>query len=88
MVVALAENAIENGGRVLLDTAALKFEVKDHRIISVKTNRGIIYPRVVINAAGVFADIIAGMAGDQFFSIHPRRGVEMILDKKAASKIG
>lgn len=86
MVVALAENAIENGGRVLLDTAALKFEVKDHRIISVKTNRGIIYPRVVINAAGVFADIIAGMAGDQFFSIHPRRGVEMILDKKAASK--
>jgi len=86
MVVALAENAIENGGRVFLDTAALGFDMKDHQIIAVRTNRGIIFPRVVINAAGVFSDVVARMADDQFFTIHPRRGVEMILDKKAARK--
>ncbi len=86
MVVALAENAIDNGGRILLNTAALDISTKDHRIISVKTNRGVIYPRVVVNAAGAFSDIVAKMADDQFFTIHPRRGVEMILDKKAARK--
>ena len=86
MVVALAENAIENGARVLLNTAALSFEIVDHRILSICTNRGIIYPSVVVNAAGVFSDVVAKMADDQFFTIHPRRGVEIILDKKAAHK--
>lgn len=86
MVVALAENAIENGGRILLNTAATSFIMNGNEIVSVKTNRGTIYPRVVINAAGVFSDVVAKMANDQFFTIHPRRGVEMVLDKKAAHK--
>jgi len=83
MVIALAENALENGGRILLETAALSMEVKDGIIAGIETNRGTIRPRVVINAAGVFSDVVAKMAGDQFFTIHPRRGVEIILDKKA-----
>ena len=37
------------------------------------TNRGRIYPEIVINAAGVFAEDVAEMAGDRFYSIHPRR---------------
>ncbi len=86
MVVALAENAIENGGKIFLNTAALNFTVQDNQITAVQTNRGTIYPQVVINAAGVYSDIIAKMANDQTFTIHPRRGVEMILDKKAAKK--
>ncbi|MEG1519851.1 MAG: FAD-dependent oxidoreductase, partial [Clostridia bacterium] len=50
---------------------------------SIQTNRGVIYPDVVINCGGVFAEEIARMAGDRFFSIHPRRGTNSILDKKA-----
>jgi len=84
MVVALAENAIQNGAQILLDTAALSMEVSDQRIKSVATNRGTIYPRVVVNAAGVFSDVLAKMACDQCFTIHPRQGVEVILDKKAS----
>jgi glycerol-3-phosphate dehydrogenase len=41
-----------------------------------------VYPKVVVNAAGVFADEVAAMAKDQFYSIHPRRGTNSILDKK------
>jgi glycerol-3-phosphate dehydrogenase len=37
---------------------------------------------MVINAAGVFSDLIAEMANDRFFSIHPRKGECAILDKK------
>lgn len=83
MTIALAENAIENGAKVLLNTAALSMKVYDGHISSVTTNRGTIFPKVVINAAGTFSDKIAAMAGDQFYTIHPRKGIEFILDKKA-----
>lgn len=84
LTIACAENAVENGARVMLNTAALSMKVENGRIVSVATNRGTVYPRVVINAAGVFAEDVAQMAGDRFFSIHPRRGIDAILDKKAA----
>ncbi|MDD3106485.1 MAG: FAD-dependent oxidoreductase [Bacilli bacterium] len=85
MTIALAESAVINGANVLLSTAVLSMEVKDNEIVSVQTNRGKIFPKVVINAAGVFSDVIAEMAEDKFFSIHPRKGTNAILDKKATS---
>ena len=82
LTIAYAENAVQNGARVALNTAVLNIKVKDGRITSVITNRGVLHPKVVVNAAGVFSDTIAAMADDQFFSIHPRRGTNSILDKK------
>lgn len=84
LTIAYGENAVENGARVMLDTAAISMEVVDGRIVSVKTNRGTLFPRVVINAAGVFSEEVARMAEDRFFSIHPRRGTDAILDKKVS----
>lgn len=83
LTIALAENAITNGAEVSLNTYASKINVKNNHIVSVETNRGIIYPKVVINAAGAFSDNIAEMAQDHFFSIHPRKGLDVIIDKKA-----
>lgn len=85
LTIAYAENAVANGAEVALNTAVLSMDVKDGEIKSVLTNRGRIYPTVVINAAGVFAEEVARMAGDRFFSIHPRRGTNSILDKKAGA---
>lgn len=82
LTIALAENAVSNGARVSLNTAVTGMEVEGGRIVSVRTNRGTLHPRVVINAAGVFAEDIARMAGDRFFSIHPRKGTNSILDSK------
>lgn len=82
LTVALAENAVENGAKVSLDTIITSMDMDHGRIAAVHTNRGTIYPRVVVNAAGVFSDIIAKMADDQFFTIHPRKGELVILDKK------
>jgi len=83
LTIAYAENAVMNGARISLNTAVLGMDVEDGRITAVRTNRGTIHPRIIINAAGVFAEDIAAMAGDRFFSIHPRRGTNSILDKKA-----
>jgi glycerol-3-phosphate dehydrogenase len=85
-VIALAEHAIENGVRFFLDTAVLDMVVDNNYITKVITNRGDIYPRYVVNAAGTFSDRIAAMAHDQTFTIHPRKGIEAILDKKAKSR--
>jgi glycerol-3-phosphate dehydrogenase len=84
--IALAENAIQNGVKISLDTAVTGMKIVDRRIVEVTTNRGSIRPFIVINAAGTFSDKVAAMAQDQFFTIHPRKGVELILDKKARAR--
>lgn len=80
--IALADNAIENGAQISLNTFVKGMKVENGIIVSVDTNRGTVYPRAVVNAAGVFSDIIAEMAGDRTFTIHPRKGTDIILDKK------
>lgn len=83
--VAFAENAAQNGVKFCFNTIVEDMTVQDGEIKAVQTNRGTIYPRVVINCAGVFADVIAEMAGDRTFTIHPRKGTNLILDKKCRS---
>ena len=85
LVIAYAENAVQNGARVSLNTAVTDMDIKNGVITAVHTNRGTIYPREVINCAGVYSDIVAKMADDRFFSIHPRRGTNSILDKKTGA---
>lgn len=87
LTIAYGENAVHNGAKISLNTAVLDMEVADGQIKSVRTNRGRIYPTLVINAAGTFAEDVARMAGDRFYSIHPRRGTNSILDKKAGHLI-
>lgn len=86
LVIAYAENAVHNGARVSLNTAVTGMKLDGGRIVDVYTNRGTLHPRMVINCAGVYADKIAEMAGDRFFTIHPRRGTNSILDKKAGAR--
>lgn len=87
MTVAYAENAVANGAEVSLNTVVLSIKKNNEKIISVETNRGTVYPKVVVNAAGVFVDKIADMVDDQFFSIHPRKGEIIFLDKKKGKLI-
>jgi glycerol-3-phosphate dehydrogenase len=83
VVEALMENAIDNGTRLMLDTEVVGFEIENQMIRGIITNRGIIKAKCVINAAGLYADDIAEMADDRFYTIHPRRGVLLIFDQKA-----
>ncbi|MBN1519720.1 MAG: NAD(P)/FAD-dependent oxidoreductase [Spirochaetales bacterium] len=78
--VAIAENAAANGVRVSFDTCVLGFDLESESIAAVRTNRGTFRARAVVNAAGNWADAVAGMAGDRFFSLHQRRGSDLILD--------
>ncbi|HUX36874.1 MAG TPA: NAD(P)/FAD-dependent oxidoreductase [Rectinemataceae bacterium] len=81
--VALAESAMANGVRVSLGTLVTGIETEDSLVRRVRTNRGSFSTKVLVNAAGIWADLVAGMANDRFFSLHPRRGVDIILDRES-----
>ena len=87
LAIAYAENAADNGVQFSLDTAVLDMTVAEGVITAVQTNRGTIHPKVVVNASGVFAEDVARLAQDRFFSIHPRKGTNTILDHKASRRM-
>lgn len=82
LTIALAENAINNGVELYLNTFVYGFEKYFNKINLIKTNRGNFRSKIIINAAGLYSDYIAELADDKFFTIHPRKGVDAILDIK------
>lgn len=82
VVLALAENAVANGVRFLLGAEVTDVLVEGGRVQGVVTTQGTFRSRYVINAAGVYADKVAEMAGAREFTIHPRRGTLIIFDKR------
>lgn len=87
LVVAQAENAAENGVEFLLDCKVLNIEISQRRIETVKTSRGDIHTRWVVNAAGLFCDDIARMVGECDFIVHPRKGQFFVLSKDTPVKV-
>lgn len=80
-VVAAAENAVENGVHLLLNTCFEDFIIENSRVTGVKTNRGDFFTRWVVNAAGLYSDEVMHRAGIRpEFKITPVRGEYYILD--------
>lgn len=84
LTIAYAENAITNGARFYLNTEVTALEQKEGALTGVITTRGSFRTRCCINAAGVYADRIAAMAGPPEFTIHPRKGEFIIFDRESA----
>ena len=86
MNIAFAENAAVNGVEFRFDT-----EVQDIRKTEsgwlLETNRGQFEAKCVVNAAGVYADVIHNMVSEQKIRITPRRGDYCLLDKSAGSHV-
>ena len=76
-----AENGVLNGLELSLNTYVSKMVKDKNKIIKIITNRGEVFPKIVINAAGAFSDQVANMAGDKYFSINTRKSQFVILDK-------
>lgn len=85
--IALAENAIENGVDIMLNTEVVDIDVKDGSVKSVITTEGVIDTHFVVNAAGLYADEIAEMAGAREYTIHPKKGSTLLFDKEYGNYI-
>ena len=80
MNIAFAENAAENGVEFRFDTTVTGF-THTREVWTVHTNQGDVEARTVINAAGVYADVLHNMVSTHKLHITPRRGDYYLLDK-------
>lgn len=87
LAIAFRENAEENGVRFILDTTVIGFELEDRKIKSIKTDKGFLHAKWIINAAGIYSDEIARLAGDESFSITPVKGEYALFDKEIGNLV-
>ncbi len=85
--IAFAQCAVQNGAEVIRDCKVLGFVKEAGKITGVETSKGTIAAKYVVNAAGVYADEIAKLAGDDSFTITPRKGEYILFDKTACSSL-
>ncbi len=73
VVRTLARLAESNGASLLTDTPLVGARLAGERLI-IQTPREEVEARVVINAAGLYADEVAQLFGNERYQIHPCRG--------------
>ncbi|WP_446897755.1 NAD(P)/FAD-dependent oxidoreductase [Clostridium sp. LBM24168] len=86
MTIALAENAADNGVKFKFGTKVLSIE-KCKNLYKINTNKGVFESKLIINAAGVFADEINNMVSSNKIHIVPRKGQYCLFDKIAGNTV-
>ena len=81
LTIALAENAYANGVEFQFNTQVTGFTWEDG-YWTIHTNHGDFETRYVVNAAGVYADVLHNMVSTRKLHITPRRGDYCLLDKQ------
>ena len=84
--IAAAENAVQNGVEIYLEHE-VKGISKSTGYFIINTLQGRIKSRYVVNCAGVYADAISEMIGDKYYTIKPRKGEYILLDKNQGSLV-
>lgn len=83
--IALVENGIKNGGKLLLNSKVIDIE-KENEFTVITEDERRIKTRFVVNAAGLYADKIHNMVCEEKFEINPRKGEYFVLDKLEGKK--
>ena len=86
LTIASIGNAMDNGAELRTNFAVTSIaDLGD--TFEISSSNGSIRATYVINAAGLFADAIAHMVGDTSFTIHPRRGEYLLLDRECGGMV-
>ena len=80
MTIALAENAVDNGVELKLESEVLDIEKRDD-YFEIETEKEKFRSRYIVNAAGIYADKIAEMVSAADFEIYPMRGEYIVFSK-------
>lgn len=84
--IALAENAVQNGGEIKLKKEVVSIEKGDTFRIATQDGE-VIEAKYVINAAGLYADKIHNLICKESFKIIPRSGEYFIMDKSQGNVV-
>jgi len=80
LCIAAAECAVKNGVEFHRNFRCAAIEWKNERFEIISDDGQQVTAKIIINAAGLHADDIARLIGDDSFEIHARRGEYLLLD--------
>ena len=86
LTIAAVGNAMDNGAELRLNSEVTAI-ADNGDFYTLTTAGGTVEARSIINAAGVYSDAIAKMVGDDSFTVHPRRGEYVLLDKESGGLV-
>lgn len=86
LTVALAENAVDNGVVLKLETEVVGIQQQQTHYV-LNTMEDPIEAKCVVNAAGVYGDLVNNMVNQPVTQIIPRRGQYYVLDKTVAGEL-
>ncbi len=73
-------HAMDNGAEFIRNFEVDRIEAADGGYTLYAGGQSV-HAKYVVNCAGLYSDKIAAMVGDESFTVHPRRGEYMVLDK-------
>ncbi len=85
--IALAENSIENGAEFFFNSEVVSLSLAADNTYRVESSSGTYIADYVINAAGLYSDIISKAAGFDYFEIKPRKGQYLIFDRFSGTSL-
>lgn len=86
LTIAACVNAVENGAQLFRNCGVTAIK-DDGEYFTLETDKGEFKTKYVVNAAGVHADTVARMIGDDSFNIIARKGEYFLLDKAESAKV-
>lgn len=87
LTIAFAENAAQNGVEFCLDQEVKKIERRIAGGYRISTQDTVYETKVVVNAAGVYADEFHNMVSEKKLHITPRKGEYFLLDKTTGAHV-
>lgn len=87
LTIAFAENAAQNGVEFCLDQEVKKIERRIAGGYRICTQDTMYETKVIVNAAGVYADVFHNMVSEKKIHITPRKGEYVLLDKTAGGHV-
>ena len=85
LTIALCDNALDNGLELKLNTKVI--DIKKENCFKIETTSGLIESKLLINAAGLYADEISNMLGQKDYQITPTKGEYIVLDRDSGKLI-
>ena len=87
LTIAAVGNAMDNGVSLLRNFKVSSISKKDDVFTLTSEKAQQVHSKYVVNCAGGYSDAVARMAGDDFFTIIPRAGEYMLLDKSEGNSV-
>jgi glycerol-3-phosphate dehydrogenase len=85
--VAYAQLAARNGVRFFLGEPVTGAERQGRSVTELRTPRHRFRPRFVVNCAGLGADQVSSLLGSEDFTVGPRRGQWLLLDRDVGDQV-